>query len=91
MEGGVADALLEIPWLNDHDGVDLTEQGRGTGATRAGRPSGYRSPSTSPTMSARPNWSRFERFEPPVVVKLNSTTRASASRKPTIWTLPRDL
>ncbi|SDK41042.1 ATP-grasp domain-containing protein [Natronorubrum texcoconense] len=76
MEGGVADALLEVPWLNDHETV-LTSRNKAEVIARLGRAdlpvpeSVYVSNDVSESELA----DVFERFEPPVVVKPNSTTR----------------
>ncbi|ELY36608.1 ATP-grasp domain-containing protein [Natronorubrum tibetense] len=76
MEGGVADALLEVPWLNDHETV-LTSRNKAEVIARLGRAdlpvpeSVYVSNDVSESGLAEV----FERFEPPVVVKPNSTTR----------------
>ncbi|APW96843.1 alpha-L-glutamate ligase [Halobiforma lacisalsi AJ5] len=76
MEGGVADAFLEVPWLNDHETV-LTSRNKAevlARLERAGLPvpdSVYVSNDVDETILAEV----FERFEPPVVVKPNSTTR----------------
>ncbi|ELY46638.1 ATP-grasp domain-containing protein [Natronorubrum sulfidifaciens] len=76
MEGGVADALLEVPWLNGRDTV-VTSRNKAEVLARLGRAdlpvpdSVYVSNDVSETELA----AVFERFEPPVVVKPNSTTR----------------
>ncbi|MFA9428286.1 RimK family alpha-L-glutamate ligase [Natronorubrum sp. A-ect3] len=76
MEGGVADALLEVPWLNGRDAV-LTSRNKAEVLARLGRAdlpvpdSVYVSNEVSKAELA----DVFERFEPPVVVKPNSTTR----------------
>jgi len=76
MEGGVADAVLEIPWLNDHETV-LTSRNKAEVLARLERAdlpvpdSVYVSNDVSETELIEV----FERFEPPVVVKPNSTTR----------------
>ena len=76
MEGGVADALLEIPWLNDHETV-LTSRNKAEVIARLER-TGLpvpRSVYVSNDVSEAELTEVFERFEPPVVVKPNSTTR----------------
>ena len=76
MEGGVADALLEIPWLNDHETV-LTSRNKAEVLARLERV-GLPVPDTvyvSNDVSETELIEVFERFEPPVVVKPNSTTR----------------
>ncbi|SFS65564.1 ATP-grasp domain-containing protein [Halostagnicola kamekurae] len=76
MEGGVADALLDIPWLNDHETV-LTSRNKAEVLARLERAdlpipdSVY----VSNDVSESELIAVFERFEPPVVVKPNSTTR----------------
>ena len=76
MEGGVADALLCVPWLNDRDAV-LTSRNKAGVLARLER-AGLSVPETvfvsSPVDEADLR-TVFERFEPPVVVKPNSTTR----------------
>jgi ribosomal protein S6--L-glutamate ligase len=76
MEGGVADALLEVPWLNDREAVLTSRNKAGVLARleRADLPvpeSVYVSNDVGEAELA----AVFERFEPPVVVKPNSTTR----------------
>ncbi|AXR79576.1 ATP-grasp domain-containing protein [Natrarchaeobaculum sulfurireducens] len=76
MEGGVADALLEVPWLNDRDAV-LTSRNKAEVIARferAGLPVPH-SVYVSNDVSETELVDVFERFEPPVVVKPNSTTR----------------
>ncbi|RZV12208.1 ribosomal protein S6--L-glutamate ligase [Natrinema hispanicum] len=76
MEGGVADALLEIPWLNDHETV-LTSRNKAEVLARLER-GGLPVPDSvyvSNDVSETELIEVFERFEPPVVVKPNSTTR----------------
>ena len=76
MEGGVADALLGIPWVNGREAIlrSRNKAGTLTRLDRAGVPtpdSVYVSnPVGEPELRAA-----FERFDPPVVVKPNSTTR----------------
>ncbi|MFP8888190.1 RimK family alpha-L-glutamate ligase [Natrialbaceae archaeon A-CW2] len=76
MEGGVADALLEVPWLNGLEAV-VTSRNKGGVLARLERggisvpDSVYVSNPVDDAELARV----FERFEPPVVVKPNSTTR----------------
>ncbi len=76
MEGGVADALLEIPWLNDHEAV-LTSRNKAEVVARLGRADlpVARSVYVSNDVSEATLADVFGRFEPPVVVKPNSTTR----------------
>ncbi|AFZ72865.1 ATP-grasp domain-containing protein [Natronobacterium gregoryi] len=76
MEGGVADALLEIPWLNDHETVS-TSRNKAEVLARLER-DGLPVPKSvyvSNDVSEGELAEVFERFEPPVVVKPNSTTR----------------
>ncbi|WP_247003741.1 ATP-grasp domain-containing protein [Halosolutus gelatinilyticus] len=76
MEGGVADALLDIPWLNDHETV-LTSRNKAEVLARLGRAdlpipeSVY----VSNDVGEAELTEVFDRFDPPVVVKPNSTTR----------------
>ena len=76
MEGGVADALLGVPWVNDREAVLRSRNKAGALARldRAGLPTPetvhVSNPADEATLRAA-----FERFEPPVVVKPNSTTR----------------
>jgi len=76
MEGGVADALLDVPWVNDREAVLRSRNKAGAVARldRAGLPTPetvhVSNPADEATLRAA-----FERFEPPVVVKPNSTTR----------------
>jgi ribosomal protein S6--L-glutamate ligase len=76
MEGGVADALLDVPWVNGREAILRSRNKAGTIARlgRAGVPTPdsvhVSNPVGEPELRAA-----FERFEPPVVVKPNSTTR----------------
>ena len=76
MEGGVADALLDVPWVNDREAV-LRSRNKAGAIARLARAS-LRTPETvhvsNPADEAVLR-AAFERFEPPVVVKPNSTTR----------------
>ncbi|WP_306055193.1 ATP-grasp domain-containing protein [Natronococcus wangiae] len=76
MEGGVADALLEIPWLNDHETV-LTSRNKAEVLARLERADlpVPKSVYVSNDVGADELADVFDRFEPPVVVKPNSTTR----------------
>jgi ribosomal protein S6--L-glutamate ligase len=76
MEGGVADALLGVPWVNDREAV-LRSRNKAEALAQldaAGVPTPrtvhVSNPVDEPELRAV-----FERFEPPVVVKPNSTTR----------------
>jgi len=76
MEGGVADALLDVPWLNGRDAV-VTSRNKGGVIARLDA-AGIPVPKTS--MISNPIDQDevvdvFEGFEPPVVVKPNSATR----------------
>ncbi len=76
MEGGVADAVLEVPWLNGQEAV-LTSRNKGGVLARLER-AGLSVPESvfvSNEVSDRELRAVFERFEPPVVLKPNSTTR----------------
>ena len=76
MEGGVADAALDIPWVNGRDAIlrSRNKAGALTRLQRADVPvpeSIYLSnPVDDATLRAA-----FEAFDPPVVIKPNSTTR----------------
>ncbi len=76
MEGGVADALLAVPWLNGPGAVLASRNKAGVLARleRAGLPVPESVFVSSPVDEAELR-AVFERFEPPVVVKPNSTTR----------------
>jgi ribosomal protein S6--L-glutamate ligase len=76
MEGGVADALLEVPWVNDREAV-LRSRNKADVIARLGR-AGLPVPET--VMVSNPAdeddlVAAFECLESPVVVKPNSTTR----------------
>jgi ribosomal protein S6--L-glutamate ligase len=78
LEGAVADAALDLPWLNGRDAV-LTSRNKGGVLARLDR-AGVPTPRT--TMVFNPVdedalTDAFERFAPPVVVKPNSTTRGT--------------
>ena len=76
MEGAVVDARLDVPWVNDRDAV-LTSRNK-AGVLAALDSAGLPVPGTvvvsDPVEEANLR-EAFERFEPPVVVKPNSTTR----------------
>ncbi|WP_254765871.1 ATP-grasp domain-containing protein [Salinilacihabitans rarus] len=76
MEGGVADALLGVPWLNGREAVSTSRNKAGVLARlgRAGVPVPESVYVSSPVDESALR-AVFERFEPPVVVKPNSTTR----------------
>ncbi|MCL9813032.1 ATP-grasp domain-containing protein [Natranaeroarchaeum aerophilus] len=76
MEGGVADALFDIPWINGREAV-VTSRNKGGVIARLDA-AGVPVPKT--VMVSNPVGQDeltdvFERFEPPVVVKPNSATR----------------
>jgi ribosomal protein S6--L-glutamate ligase len=76
MEGGVADALLAVPWVNDREAVLRSRNKAETLARLAA--AGVPTPRTvhvSNPVDAADLRGVFDRFEPPVVVKPNSTTR----------------
>jgi ribosomal protein S6--L-glutamate ligase len=75
-EGGVADALLGVPWVNGREQV-LRSRHKGETLARlstAGVPVPETVVVSDPTDEAALR-AAFERFEPPVVVKPNSATR----------------
>jgi len=75
-EGGVADALLGIPWVNDREAV-LRSRGKGEALARLSR-AGLPTPRTvvvSDPVDEAALAETFERFDPPVVVKPNAATR----------------
>ncbi len=76
MEGGVADALLSVDWLNGRDAVLTSRNKAGVIASlnQAGL-SVPRSVYVSNPVGEDELRAAFERFESPVVVKPNSTTR----------------
>lgn len=76
MEGGVADTLFDVPWLNGRDAV-VTSRNKGGVIARldaAGIPVPETVMISNPVDEAS-LVDVFERFEPPVVVKPNSATR----------------
>jgi ribosomal protein S6--L-glutamate ligase len=76
MEGGVLDALLDVPWVNDREAV-LTSRNK-AGVIAALERAGVPVPETvlvSNPADESDLLAAFERFDPPVVVKPNSTTR----------------
>ncbi len=76
MEGGVADALLEIPWVNGREAILRSRNKAGALARleRAGVPTPESVYVSNPVGEAELR-AAFERLDPPVVVKPNSTTR----------------
>ena len=76
MEGGVADALLDVPWVNDREAI-LRSRNK-AGALARLRSAGVPTPESvyvSNPASQSELVAAFERLDPPVVVKPNSTTR----------------
>jgi ribosomal protein S6--L-glutamate ligase len=76
MEGGVADALLSVPWVNGRDAV-LTSRNKAAVLATLAR-EGVPVPDTvlvSNPVDEPALVDAYERFDPPVVVKPNSTTR----------------
>ncbi|WP_424001114.1 ATP-grasp domain-containing protein [Haloarcula salina] len=76
MEGGVADAMLDVPWVNDREAI-LRSRNKADVLARLGRADvpvpetvAVSNPASEADLTAA-----FERFDPPVVVKPNSTTR----------------
>jgi ribosomal protein S6--L-glutamate ligase len=78
MEGGVADALLGVPWVNDRDTI-LTSRNKAeviACLARAGLPVPETVLVSNPVDTSE-LVEVFSRFDPPVVVKPNSTTRGT--------------
>ncbi|MFT4883548.1 MAG: ribosomal protein S6--L-glutamate ligase [Natronomonas sp.] len=76
MEGGVGDALLDVPWVNDREAI-LRSRNKAGALARLGR-AGIDTPHSvyvSNPVDQSELRAAFERFEPPVVIKPNSTTR----------------
>ncbi|PSQ20305.1 alpha-L-glutamate ligase [Halobacteriales archaeon QS_9_67_15] len=76
MEGGVADAALAVPWVNDREAV-LRSRNKAGVITRL---AAANVPVPETVMVSNPAGqsdvvAAFERLDPPVVVKPNSTTR----------------
>jgi ribosomal protein S6--L-glutamate ligase len=76
MEGGVADALVSIPWVNDRETV-LTSRNKAETLARLERADVPvpESVLVSNPVAREKLVATFERFDPPVVIKPNSTTR----------------
>jgi len=75
-EGGVADALLDVPWVNDREAVLRSRQKGETLARLSG--AGLPVPETvvvSNPVDEATLEDVFDRFDPPVVVKPDATTR----------------
>jgi len=82
MEGGIVDSLLSVPWVNDRGAV-LTSRNKGGVIARLGR-AGIPVPKTvvvSNPVDEAELVDTFEAFDPPVVVKPNSTTRGTGIAK----------
>jgi len=76
MEGGVADALLDIPWVNDREAILRSRNKADTTARLAS--AGLPVPETvlvSNPVDESELVAAYDRLDPPVVVKPNSTTR----------------
>ncbi|PSP76188.1 alpha-L-glutamate ligase [Halobacteriales archaeon QS_1_68_20] len=76
IEGGAADALVSIPWVNDREAV-LTSRNKAEVLARLDR-AGLPVPETvlvSNPVDDEELVAVFDRFDPPVVVKPTSTTR----------------
>ena len=83
-EGGVIDALLSVPWVNGREAV-FRSRHKGEALARL-RGAGVRVPRTvvvSNPVSETELREVWARFEPPVVVKPNSTTRGVGVAKVT--------
>lgn len=81
-EGGVADALLDVPWVNDREAI-LRSRHKAEAIARLDR-AGIQTPRT--VMVSTPTDREqlaavFDRFEPPVVIKPNSATRGAGITK----------
>src|SRR6056297_2928782 len=76
MEGAVADALLDVPWVNDREAI-LTSRNKAGVIPDLGQ-AGIPVPETvvvSNPVDQADLVAAFERFDPPVVIKPNSATR----------------
>ncbi len=81
-EGGVADALLDVPWVNGREAV-LASRHKAETLARLDR-AGVPVPDTvvvSNPVGEADLAGAFGRFDPPVVVKPNSTTRGTGVAK----------
>ncbi|WP_254863982.1 ATP-grasp domain-containing protein [Halovivax gelatinilyticus] len=76
MEGGVADAMLDVPWVNGLEAVLTSRNKAGVlaGLERGGLPI-PESVYVSNPVDEDELREAFERLDPPVVIKPNSTTR----------------
>jgi ribosomal protein S6--L-glutamate ligase len=76
MEGGVIDARLSVPWVNDREAILASRNKAGALATLGA--AGVPVPETvvvSDPVTERERREAFERFDPPVVLKPNSATQ----------------
>lgn len=82
MEGGVADARLSVPWVNDREAVLRSRNKAETIAqlNQAGIPTPETILVSNPVNEATLR-EVYSRFDPPVVVKPNSTTRGAGVTK----------
>jgi ribosomal protein S6--L-glutamate ligase len=81
-EGGVLDAFLDVPWLNDREAV-LTSRNKAGVLARCARAD---LPVPETVLVSNPRDERtlesvFDRFEPPVVIKPTTTTRGTGIAK----------
>lgn len=83
-EGGVAASLLDVPWINDREALLRSRHKAETIARldRAGVPTPKTVMVSTPVEEAELR-TVFEQFDPPVVVKPNSTTRGTGVTKVT--------
>ncbi|MFC7229482.1 RimK family alpha-L-glutamate ligase [Salinirubellus salinus] len=81
-EGGVVDALLEVPWVNGREAIQRSRYKAETLArlSRAGVPTPETTMVSNPVSEAD-LVAVWESFDPPVVVKPNSTTRGTGVAK----------
>ncbi len=82
MEGGVVDALLSVPWVNDREAI-LRSRNKGEVLARLAA-TDLPVPDTvvvSNPVDEADLVESFRRFDPPVVVKPNSTTRGTGVAK----------
>ena len=84
MEGGVTDALLGVPWVNDREAIVTSRNKAGVIATLARHDIPVPETVLVSNPVAETDLVRvFERFSAPVVVKPNSTTRGTGVVKVT--------
>jgi ribosomal protein S6--L-glutamate ligase len=82
MEGGVVDALLDVPWVNDREAI-LRSRNKGGALARLSQ-AGLPVPETVVVSNPASEADLVEAFEslvPPVVLKPNSTTRGTGVAK----------